>query len=282
MQYSIIVSTYNYPEALNLVLAGLLAQLELHKDVELIIADDGSTKATSLLIQNYQNQLPGRIKHIWHEDLGFRKAVILNKAVAMSTGNYLLFLDGDCVPFPDYITEHKKLALDGYFVAGGRVLCSKSYTLQLVNNPELITQIFNWNFTSWIRAYAQKKVNKIFSFLRLNTKASWRYLRRDNWQYPKGCNIGLFKRDFIAVNGYDEVFCGWGHEDADLFIRLLHNEVKIKDGRFALQILHLWHKESNRTNATANYARLMDRLQDKKFILAEIGVLQYSPTETGD
>jgi glycosyltransferase involved in cell wall biosynthesis len=275
MKYSIILSTYNWPGALNLILDSLVPQLNINKDAQLIIADDGSTEDTRTLIQKFQKQLPDQISHIWHEDIGFRKSVILNKAVAAATGEYLFFLDGDCIPFPDYIAQHKQLVEAGYFVAGNRVLLSKEYTKELIDTRALVNQVFSWSLISWLRAKAHKKINKVFSFLRLNTKAKWRYSRSQNWKYPKGCNIGMFKTDFIAVNGYDEVFSGWGHEDADLFIRLLHNGIKIKDGRFAIPVLHLWHKESSRVNESANYARLMNRLQDKCCILAQDGLNKY-------
>lgn len=273
MTYAIILSTYNWPEALGIILESLLPQLKIHTDVDIIIADDGSTTDTKTLIERFQNQLPDRISHIWHEDIGFRKSVVLNKAVAAAANaDYLLFLDGDCIPFPDYITQHKKLAETGYFVAGNRVLLSRQYTSELMSNHQLVNQIFSWNFALWVLAKAQKKVNKVFSFLRLNVNAKWRYSRSSNWKYPKGCNVGIFRLDFVAVNGYDAVFSGWGHEDADLFIRLLHNNIKIKDGRFAIPVLHLWHKESSRINESANYARLMERLQDKSAIQAQNGI----------
>jgi glycosyltransferase involved in cell wall biosynthesis len=275
MKYTIILSTYNWPGALNLILASLIPQLKTHGDVGLMIADDGSAEDTKTLIHIYQEQLPGRISHVWHEDKGFRKSVILNKAVALSTGDYLLFLDGDCIPFPDYIAMHKQLAETGYFVAGNRVLLSKEYTADLIDNPAVVTQIFNWKLVSWLSALVHKKINKVFSFLRLHAKAKWRYSRSNNWKYPKGCNIGMFRSDFVAVNGFDEIFSGWGHEDADLFIRLLHNDIKIKDGRFAIPVLHLWHKASSRVNESANYARLMGRLQDKSCILAQVGLGKY-------
>jgi glycosyltransferase involved in cell wall biosynthesis len=275
MKYTIVLSTYNWKIALNLILVNLLPQLEAHTDTELIIADDGSTNDTLELIQTYQKQFPDRIMHVWHEDMGFRKSVILNKAAAAASGDYLLFLDGDCIPFPDYIAQHKQLVEPGYFVAGNRVLLSKDYTAELMNKSALVNKMFGWNLGSWLRARVSKKVNKVFSFLRLNHSARWRYSRAQNWKYPKGCNIGMFRTDFVAVNGYDEVFSGWGHEDADLFIRLLHNNVKIKDGRFAIPVLHLWHKESSRVNESANYQRLMDRLQNKSCIQASDGLNKY-------
>ncbi|MCC2625722.1 MAG: glycosyl transferase family 2 [Burkholderiales bacterium] len=275
MKYTIVLSTYNWKIALDLILASLLPQLEIHTDTELIIADDGSATDTKALIQIYQKQLSDKIIHIWHEDIGFRKSVILNKAVAVARGEYLLFLDGDCIPFPDYISQHKQLAKPGYFVAGNRVLLSKEYTADLISHKSAVEEIFAWNLVSWLKARAYKKVNKVFSFLRLNPEAKWRYSRSQNWKYPKGCNIGMFKADFVEINGYDEIFSGWGHEDADLFIRLLHNNVKIKDGRFAIPVLHLWHKESSRVNESANYARIMNRLQDKSFVLAQDGLDKY-------
>ncbi|MCC2645562.1 MAG: glycosyl transferase family 2 [Burkholderiales bacterium] len=279
MKYTIILSTYNWPSALDLILANLIPQLNIHKDTQLIIADDGSTADTKKLINSHQKQLPGRIHHVWHEDNGFRKSMILNKAVAVAIGDYLLFLDGDCIPFPDYITQHKKLAQAGYFVAGNRVLVSKEHTTSLISNKASLNQIFSWGLSGWVKARVNNKVNKIFSFIRLQSKARWRYARATNWKYPKGCNIGMFKADFIAINGYDEIFNGWGHEDADLFIRLLHNNIKIKDGRYSIPVLHLWHKESSRVNEETNYSRLMTRLQDKNCIFAEDGFDKYKEQE---
>lgn len=273
--YSIILSTYNWPQALNLILSSLLPQLQSNPDVELIIADDGSTSDTRQLINCYQKRLSGRIHHVWIEDMGFRKSVVLNTAVSSSLGDYLMFLDGDCIPFPDYIIKHKELAKSGYFVAGNRVLLSKDFTGCLIGGYVMPEEVFNWNLWSWILAKLSSKVNKVFSFLRIRADAKWRYARCDNWKYPKGCNIGMHKTDFVAVNGYDEIFSGWGHEDADLFIRLLHNGVKIKDGRFAIPVLHLWHKESSRANESSNYFLLMDRLADKSCILATDGIDKY-------
>ena len=275
-KYSIILSTYNWSEALELVLNNLAHQLQIHRDVEIIIADDGSKSVTTEVIDKYKNQYPSQIKHIWHEDLGFRKSIILNKAVITSTGEYLLFLDGDCIPFPDYIKMHKRLAEPGFFVAGNRVLLSKDFTTQILAQPQMINDIVNWGILGWLKAKLAKKVNKLLPFLRLNSQASWRYLQSSNWRYPKGCNFGIWRDDFFAINGYDEKFSGWGHEDADLFVRLLHNQVKIKNGRFALPVLHLWHKESSRINDSKNYQVVRQRLANPTFILAQSGLNNYT------
>ena len=276
MQISIILATYNWPQALNIILNQLAVQLVQYPNVELIIADDGSTTKTAEVIAKYQ-QIISRCKHIWHPDNGFQKSIILNKAVAAANGEYLIFLDGDCIPFPDYLSQHIKLIEAGYFVAGNRVLLSKPFTEQVLNNKNLVTDIFTWGNIKWMLAKFSKKVNKISAAIRLKG-GKWRYSRRHNWKYPKGCNFAMFKEDFLAVNGFDEEFCGWGHEDADLFVRLLHNGIKIKDGRFAIPVLHLWHKHEDRNNEAENSKRLLQRVNDPEFKQAVLGVKQWLPS----
>jgi glycosyltransferase involved in cell wall biosynthesis len=275
MKISIILATYNWAKALDIILHNLSKQMKIFSDVELIIADDGSDSTTEEVIRKYQLQF-ATIKHIWHEDSGFRKACILNKAVANSTGDYLIFLDGDCIPFTDYISEHMDLAEDKYFVAGNRVLLSHKFTQDVLSRPQIINNIVKWRLFNWLFAKFKKNVNKISPRLKIKN-GKWRYWRGNNWKYPKGCNFALWRNDFIAVNGFDEEFSGWGHEDADLFIRLLHYGVKIKDGRFSVPVLHLWHKESERSREKSNKEMLMQRVEDLNFIKANSGVDKYLP-----
>lgn len=273
MKISIILSTYNWPKALDVILSNLAPQLAKHDDVELVIADDGSTKATEVVIKRRAMEIPN-LNHVWHEDDGFRKSSILNKAVAVSKGEYLVFLDGDCIPFPDYIEQHMKLVESGYFVAGNRVLLSKEFSEEVMDYPEKLADMFNWSVFKWVMAKLAKKVNKSLPGLRFGN-GKWRYSRDTNWKYPKGCNFAVAKDAFLAVNGFDEVFSGWGHEDADLFVRFLHNGIKIKDGRFAIPVLHLWHKNADRDNEPENSERLMDRVNDNTITQAESGVSAY-------
>lgn len=271
---SIIVSTYNWSEALDMVLSALVLQVLKYPNVEIIIADDGSLNTTASVINKYLDKIPNQLKHIWHEDIGFRKAMILNKAVANSNGEYLLFLDGDCVPFPDYLSEHIKLIEKGFFVSGGRVLLSKDFSEELFKDIKKLQNIYNWGAIDWLIARFSRKVNKFFPWLRFGSQW-WRYIRSTNWQYPKGCNFAMWRKDFMLVNGFDEEYNGWGHEDADLFIRLLHAGIKIKNGRFAVSVLHLWHKEADRKLAEKNWNRLIERLADYNFTKANIGINQY-------
>ena len=270
IKVSIILATYNWPVALEVILANLVPQLKEHPYVEVVVADDGSKPNTAEVVKKYSDINP-LIRHIWQPDNGFQKSMILNKAVVASSGEYLLFLDGDCVPFPDYIKEQLELREGGYFVAGNRVLLSETYTKELLDDPDKINRMFGWNIIQWLIAKFTKKANKLLPGLRLRD-GKWRYSRETNWKYPKGCNFAVARSDFLAINGFDESFTGWGHEDADLFIRLLHHGIKIKDGRFAVPVLHLWHKNSDRENEPENSARLMERVNDNKFISAISGV----------
>lgn len=276
IKFAIIISTYNWHQALDLCLNSLLPQLVEHSDVELIIADDGSNNYTKAIVNKYQELLNYKhISHIWHEDLGFRKSIILNKAIQATNADYLIFLDGDCFVLPDYIARHKQLAQKGYLVDGNRVLLSQGLTSKLINNCNYLIKILNWTSLDWLKAKIAKQTNVFLVKLKLDSNAWWRYLNNSNWRRPKGCNLAIWRHDFVAINGYDEKFIGWGHEDSDLIIRLLHYGIKIKNGRFSIPVIHLWHKQSDRGMVKANKALLLSRVADPKIIKAEVGYNQY-------
>jgi glycosyltransferase involved in cell wall biosynthesis len=266
---SVIVTTYNWPAALSACLTSLLAQQDRH--FEILIADDGSNSATRECIAHFQQQNTISIHHIYQEDMGFRAGTIRNKAVAASAGQYLLFMDGDCVALPNFIKRHRELARIGYFVPGNRLLLSKSYTsLVLEQRLPLHLQPFIFFLGLWL----QRRINRLLPLIYLPFH-SWRYQRPEMWQKAMTCNLAIWKGDFIAVNGFDEVFEGWGYEDSDLIIRLLHYGIKRKEGRFAAPVLHLWHNQHDRSKHDENYQRLMSRLQDTQLIRAKQGIDQH-------
>ncbi len=266
---SVIITTYNWAEALRLCLLSLYAQTD--KNFEIIIADDGSNAQNLALTQSATVNSPVLIHTVYHEDNGFRAGTIRNKAVAKSQGEYLIFIDGDCITRPDFIATHRQLAETGYFVAGNRVLLSQSFTQDLLTQSILLHEKPARHF---LGLRLQGKINRTLPFLKLPLG----FLRKTQprkWQKAMTCNLALWREDFLQVNGFDELFEGWGYEDSDLVIRLIHAGIKRKEGRFAVPVLHCWHSHNDRSQHDANYARLMDRLSDKNFIVAKKGVSQY-------
>lgn len=266
---SVIVTTYNWPEALAACLLSLLDQQD--RQFEIVVADDGSNPATQHLIADFLKNSPIPIRHVWHEDQGFRAGTIRNKAVAACRGNYLIFVDGDCVMLPNFIRRHRQLAETGYFVPGNRVLLNESFTAQvLLRKTPLHRQSFGFFLAQWL----QRRINRVLPLLYLPLD-HWRYEQPRNWQKAMTCNLAVWKNDFLAVNGFDEVFEGWGYEDSDLVIRLIHHGIKRKEGRFAAPVLHLWHRHNDRSRHDENYRRLLRRVADNTVIRAEQGVDQY-------
>ncbi len=266
---SVIVTTYNWPAALELCLDSLFAQQD--KDFEIIIADDGSTPANQALAQAFCAKSPVPVQYVHHDDQGFRAGTIRNKAVANSQGEYLLFIDGDCVCPADFISRHRQLAELGRFVPGNRVLLSQSFTQDVI---EKHTPLHQKALSYFISLWLQKKINRISAFIRLPL-GFLRTLQPNKWQKAMTCNLALWKSDFLQVNGFDELFEGWGFEDSDLVIRLIHAGIKRKEGRFAVPVLHLWHNHNDKSKQDLNYQRLLDRLKQRDFIAATKGVSQY-------
>lgn len=266
---SVIVTTYNWPDALKLCLDSLYAQHD--PAFEIIIADDGSTPTNHALAESYCTASPVPIYYVHHDDQGFRAGTIRNKAVAYSHGNYLLFIDGDCVCPVGFIARHRQLAESGCFVPGNRVLLNESFTQKVI---EKYIPLHQKPLSYFINLRLQKKINRILALIRFPL-GFLRGMQSKKWQKAMTCNLGLWKNDFMNINGFDELFEGWGYEDSDLVIRLIHAGIKRKEGRFAVAVLHLWHRQNDRSQHDANYQRLLSRLGLMNLIRAEKGVSQY-------
>jgi glycosyltransferase involved in cell wall biosynthesis len=268
---SIIVTTYNWPEALRLCLDSLFAQTDRH--FEIIIADDGSRSEHLEKTQSYCASAPVPIEYVHHEDQGFRAGTIRNKAVARSRGEYLLFVDGDCLLKPDFVSQHRRLAEAGYFVPGNRILLTQAFTAEVLAKRMPI-YLRRWPYFWMLRLLG--RINRVSALLQLPL-GKLRHLHPRKWEKAMTCNLGVWKSDFIAVNGFDELFEGWGYEDSDLVIRLIHAGIRRKEGRFAVPVLHLWHPHNDKSRQDRNYQRLMERLAREDFKVAERGVMQYLP-----
>jgi glycosyltransferase involved in cell wall biosynthesis len=266
---SLIVTTYNRPDALAAVLAGLLAQPD--RGFEVLVADDGSRDDTRALVEQAARDAPLRIVHVWQADQGFRAGAARNRAVAQARGEYLVFLDGDCVPRPDFVAQHRRLAERGWMVAGNRILLSESFTREVL---EARLPIHAWTLGQWRAARARGAINRTAP-LRTLPLGPLRRLGRRKWERVRTCNLGVWTDDFRAVNGFDEAFEGWGFEDSDLAVRLLNLGVRRKVGAFATGVLHLWHRESDRGREGENWERLQRRIASGER-RALLGLAQYA------
>jgi glycosyltransferase involved in cell wall biosynthesis len=269
MKLSVIVTTYNRPDALGAVLAALSRQSDL--PLEVLVADDGSGEATRECVRAWQAQATFPIRHVWHEDEGFRAAAIRNRAAAQAQGEVLVFLDGDSVPFADFVVRHAALAGAQRFVSGNRILLSDAMTRQVLKDD---ADPIRWSPWTWVLARLRGQVNRLLPMLRLPDGA-WRDRVQAEWRGARSCNMAVWRSDFVRVNGFDESYAGWGHEDADLAVRLIRDGVRRKDGRYALPVLHLWHSENKRDLESANRERLQAVIDGQRPIRATLGMDQY-------
>ena len=268
MRIAVIVTTYNRPDALAAVLEGYRAQTD--RDFEVIVADDGSGEATRAVVEGFAAHADYPLRHVWQEDRGFRAAAIRNKALAATDADYVIFTDGDCVPARDFVAQHRRLAEAGWFVSANRVLLSERFT-QEVLEQEL--PIHRWGIARWLVAWAKRDINRWLPLVRLPDGA-FRKRGAARWEGAKTCNLAATRADLLHVNGLDERYAGWGLEDSDLVIRLLHAGVRHKSARFAAPVFHLWHRENDRSQLPENRRRLEEALHSNR-VRAEAGVEQY-------
>jgi glycosyltransferase involved in cell wall biosynthesis len=254
MRVAVILTTYNRPDALAAVLEGYFAQ-DMH-EFEVIVADDGSTAETRQLIDDRARRAPFSVQHVWQEDRGFRAGAARNRALAATTADYVIFSDGDCVPPAEFVSRHRALAEAGYFVAGNRILLSERFTGAVLRES---VPIHRWRHRQWVAAWLRGDVNRLLPLLALPDGA-FRKRSKQRWEGVKTCNLAAWRADLERVNGFDESYLGWGLEDSDLVIRLLHAGVRHKSARFAAPLFHLWHKEWDRGQLEENQRRLNEIL----------------------
>lgn len=268
MKTAVIVTTYNRPDALAIVLEGYCAQQD--HDFELVVADDGSKAETGEVVRQFAGRTPFPVAHIWHEDRGFRAAAIRNRAVASTSADYVIFTDGDCVPSSHFVQVHKQFAEPGYFLGSNRVLLSAELTARVVRER---IPMHMWSGVEWARCWSRREVNRLLPLMKL-PDGPFRKWSPNRWNGIKTCNLSAWRADLVRVNGLDESYEGWGLEDSDLVIRLLHAGVKHKNARFAATVFHLWHPEQERGMLLANRKRLEGLLRSST-VRAAVGLDRY-------
>jgi glycosyltransferase involved in cell wall biosynthesis len=262
---SVIVSTYNREDALDVVLRALARQSD--RNFEIVVADDGSGPATARVVRDWaaRNTLP--IKHVWHEDRGFRLAEIRNRGIRASSGAYIVFIDGDCIARPDFVAKHRRLAEPCWFVTGTRILLSHELTDRILHEglePEL------WGLARFLAHRLRHHFNRVAPLLALRL-GPMRKLTAHRWRGARGSNMAFWRADLERVGGFDTSFSGWGREDSDIFIRMIRAGVRRKDGRFASGVLHLWHPDADRSHLDDN-DRQLDEVLHSTRIVARCGL----------
>lgn len=253
MLVSLLISTYNWKEALSLCLYSAFAQTV--KPCEILIADDGSRNDTRELIDKMREKTDIPIVHIWHEDKGFRKTMILNQAILKVSSPYIIQIDGDIILERHFIADHLDLVEKGYFVCGSRVLLGRNSTARLLRGMEKYPALLNHNLGFILNA---------FRFRPLRIYLAKRYAKDSMWRI-RGCNMAFWKEDILKINGYNEDLEMWGQEDVEVSYRLVHAGVQKKQLKMGGVEFHLYHKFASRENLSYHEQVLQRVIEEKRF-----------------
>ncbi|MBI5641730.1 MAG: glycosyltransferase family 2 protein [Nitrospirae bacterium] len=252
MKVSVIVTTYENPFFLRKVLDSFLDQERLPD--ELIVADDGSGKETEEVIREFSSISPVPVRHAWQENKGFRAAKIRNEAIKKTSGDYIILADGDCIVNRHFISDHLSLAEQDCFIQGKRVHVSRDsvgvFTHLSANSPFILLKM--------------ALTGQISNFHHLIRFPYYLSVKNQKLKGIKSCNMSFFRKDILAVNGFNEDFIGWGNEDSDLAGRFFKFGLKKKVHQFMAICFHLWHP-TNKTPEDRNRELLETTLASKEY-----------------
>jgi len=262
LKCSLIICTYNWPEALNLVLKSVSSQSVLPN--EIIIADDGSGNATLRVIEFFKKGSLVPVVHSWQKDSGCRIPHSRNRAIAKSKYDYIVVIDGDTVLHKDFIKDHKRYSQKGIYIQGSRVLLQEKFT----------DKIFKKNIFIRPKFISNHSKNK-FNMIRIPLLTSIiNFYKSRNIKRIRGCNFSIFKEDILRVNGFNEEITSWGREDSEFVQRLFNAGVKKKYLKFSGIQYHLFHNErviNSQESAKANNQILEDAIH-KELVRCKVGI----------
>lgn len=261
---ALLISTYNWPDALELAFLATLNQTRLPD--EIVVADDGSTSSTKAVVEKYAALFRIPVHHVWQEDKGFRLAEIRNKAIAKASSDYIIQIDGDIIMHPHFIADHMKFAKVNSFVRASRIYINEEVSLQMLKTKQFKISAFS------------KGITNFFSALRI--PLLWRCfetdykIKGDELYEIHGCNMAYWRQDALKVNGYNESFNGWGPEDKEFITRLLNAGVQKRFLKLGGIAFHIYHKENAKTFLEENTKKFKDAISSKTKY-NEFGINQY-------
>jgi glycosyltransferase involved in cell wall biosynthesis len=257
---SLLIATYNWPGALALALASVRRQVQL--PAEVVIADDGSGEATRSLIEREAKSFPVPLRHIWHEDAGFRLATIRNKSMAAATGEYFIQVDGDLVLHPAFVESHLAFARRGAYAQGSRAMLDAVRTAETLTSGRIAI--------SALSSGVRNRANAVY----LPALAGVVRGPADPLKRTRGCNMAFWRDDIIRVNGYNEAIEGWGREDSELAARLQNAGVQRRNLKFSAVAWHLDHRTRAQDSLDRNHAEY-ERAVRERLTRCERGIDQW-------
>lgn len=259
MLVSLLISTYNWKEALALCLYSAFSQTV--KPYEILIADDGSRHDTRRVIDKMREYTDIPIVHVWHEDKGFRLSAIRNRAIVKAKGDYIIQIDGDIILDKHFISDHLELAEQGYFICGSRMLLGPVTTRHILRNAEYRPIFFKQGIKFMFNGIRSRILRKFMAE---------RYARH-SMSRIRGCNMAFWKKDLFRVNGYNEALEMWGQEDVELAYRLIHAGVQKKQLKMGGVEFHLHHKFASRDNLEY-HEQILRKVIEEKSVWCESGI----------
>jgi glycosyltransferase involved in cell wall biosynthesis len=247
---TLIITTYNWPAALDLTLRSVARQSVLPDEV--IVADDGSGPQTRQLVTQWQERLRSPLLHVWQADEGFRLARSRNRAIAAARGDYVLIVDGDMVLHRHFVADHTRAARHGTFIQGVRLLTGPEAAARMLEEGQLDLGLFARD----IRRRRHAIRSRFLSTLVFRERTGQRAIR--------GCNQAYWKSDLIRVNGFNEVFVGWGREDNEIAARLYNAGIRRRNLKFQALAIHLHHPLRHAQLGQRNDAVLRDTIEQRK------------------
>jgi len=250
MKIALIITTYNNIDTLRMTLRTAFSQTV--PPTEIIVADDGSGPATGGLVKQMRKETDIPVYHCWQEDDGFRPARCRNLAMARSMAEYCILVDGDIMLDKHFIQDHMHYATPGFFVQGSRVILSQIATEKIIFSGDIQVSFFGDNVGNRKNCIRSRILSRLFS------------TRNSRLGGIKTCNFAFWKKDALKVNGFNEDFIGWGHEDTEFAARLLNIGIRRQNVKFNALAFHLYHPSQSRDFLSQNNDLLSDSLDKQK------------------